>query len=97
MPRAASQYLREWVTTIPTNKIFAFGGDHKNIFFPCIYAEVVRDNLSEILADEVSEGDMSEEDALGIASSMLRENAWEYFRLQDRWANRHERSATINS
>jgi hypothetical protein len=96
-PRAAKQYLREWLTTIPTNKIFAFGGDHKNIFFPCVYAEMVRDNLSEILTDEISEGGMSEEDALDIASSMLRENAWEYFRLQDLWANRHEKPATTIS
>jgi len=23
---------------------------------------------------------------------MLRENAWGYFRLQERWANRHEKA-----
>ncbi len=96
-PRIANRCLREWVTTIPTNKIFAFGGDQKSVFHSCAYAEMVRDNLSEILADEVVEGAMTEQHALDIATSMLRENAWEYFRLQERWAARHETSGDINS
>lgn len=87
-PRAAKQYLREWITSVPTNKIFGFGGDQFSVFLSCAYAEMVRDNLAEILADEVAEGTMSEEQALDVAVCMLRENAWGYFRLQDRWESR---------
>ena len=86
-PRAAKQYLREWITSVPINKIFAFGGDQFSVLLSCAYAEMVRDNLAEILADEVAEGNMTEERALDVATRLLRENAWEYFCLGDRWAS----------
>jgi predicted TIM-barrel fold metal-dependent hydrolase len=89
-PRAAKQYLREWLTSIPTNKIFAFGGDQKSLFYSCVYAETVRENLAEILTDEVAAGGLSEQGALEAAGCLLRENAWDYFRLGERWAARHE-------
>ena len=54
----------------------------------CAYAEMMRDHLATILADEVAEGSMSEERALDIARCLLRENGWVYFKLQDRWADR---------
>jgi hypothetical protein len=91
-PRAARQYLREWITSVPINKIFAFGADQWNILLSCAYAEMVRDNLAEVLAEEVAEGGISEEYAVDIATCMLRQNAWEYFKLQDHWAGRQQRS-----
>ena len=94
-PRAAKQYLREWITSVPINKILAFGGDHACVFLSCAYAETVRDTLARVLADEVTEGNMSEEYALDIAACMLRENAWAHFRLQERWASRHEKPAPV--
>lgn len=92
-PRAAKQYLREWITSVPLNKVFAFGGDQVSVLLSCAYAETVRDNLAQVLADEVAEGNMTEERALEIATYLLEENVWEYFRLQDRWASRHQKPA----
>jgi hypothetical protein len=87
-PRAARQYLREWITSVPINKVFAFGGDQFGVLLACAYAEMVRDNLAQVLADEVTEGNMAEDRALYVATRLLKENAWEHFRLQDRWSNR---------
>ena len=87
-PGLAKQYLREWIRSVPLNKVFAFGADQFCPLLSCVYAETVRDNLAEALAAEVVEENMSEAHALDLAARMLRENAWEYFRLQDRWANR---------
>jgi len=87
-PRAAKQYVREWISSVPANKIFAFGADHSNPFLTCAYVELVRDNLAEILAAEVNEGTMSQSHALNTATWILRENPWQYYKLQDRWANR---------
>jgi hypothetical protein len=89
-PRAARQYLREWLSSVPFNKIFV-GGDQFSVFLTCAYAEMVRDNLTQVLADEVAEGNMSQYHALDIATHLLRQNAWEYFGLQSRWARRHEK------
>ena len=58
----------------------------------CAYAELVRDNMTEALAEQVVEGNLSEEQALEVAVSMLRENAWEHFQLGERWASRYELS-----
>lgn len=88
-PLAAKQYLREWISSIPINKIFAFGGDQLNVLLSCAYAELVRDNLAEILTTEVTEGKMTEDYALTIADCLLRKNAWEYFKLEERWVSRH--------
>jgi len=87
-PRAAKAYLREWISSVPTNKIHAFGADQVSILLSCAYAEMVRDNLSEVLTDEVTEGNLSEDEAIGIATRWLHDNAWEFFMLQERWADR---------
>ncbi len=85
-PRTARRYMRDWLSSLPVNKIFAFGGDHKNVLSVCAYAEMVRDNLADLLAGEVADGAMTERQADRVATRWLRENAWEFFRLQDRWA-----------
>jgi hypothetical protein len=87
-PGFAKQYLREWIRSVPLNKVFAFGADQFDPRLSCAYAELVRDNLAEALAAEVTDGTMSEQQALHAAARLLRENAWEYFRLEDRWASR---------
>jgi len=87
-PRAAKAYLREWISSVPSNKIHAFGADQGSILLSCAYAEMVRDNLAEVLTDEVAEGNLSEDEAIGIARRWLHDNAWEFFKLQERWANR---------
>lgn len=90
-PRATKQYLREWISSIPINKIFGFGGDQFNVLLSCAYAELVKDNLAEILSAEVTEGNMSEERSLEIGKCLLRKNAWEYFKIEERWKRRHKK------
>jgi hypothetical protein len=87
-PGFARQYLREWIRSVPLNKILALGPDQFSPLLSCAYVELVRDNLAEALAAEVADGTMSQQQALHAAARLLRENAWEYFRLEDRWANR---------
>ena len=78
----------DWITSITTNKVFAFGGDQKSPFLVCASAELVRDNLAEALAVLVARGEMAEAHAVDIARWLLHDNAWNYFQLEDRWANR---------
>ena len=66
----------------------AFGADQMNVLLSCAYVEQVRDNLAEVLAVEVAEGALSQRQALDAAARLLKENAWEYFRLGERWASR---------
>jgi hypothetical protein len=87
-PRSAEQYLMDWITSITTNKIFAFGGDQKSPFLVCASAELVRDNVAAALATLVARGEIAEAHALDIARYLLHDNAWNYFQLEHRWANR---------
>ena len=48
-PIAAKNYLLEWISSVPTNKIFAFGGDQKTVLHACVNAEQIRGNVSEAL------------------------------------------------
>ena len=86
-PEAARRYLGEWLTSIPSNKIFAFGGDQKSPFLVCASAEIVRDNLAEALAAKVARGEISRTHAIDIARWYLHDNAWNHFQLEKRWAN----------
>jgi hypothetical protein len=81
-PKATKEYLSEWITSLPYNKIFGFGGDQFSILLTCAYAEMVRDNLSKILTYEVSEGNIEEKQVLDIAEHLLRKNALGYFKLK---------------
>jgi hypothetical protein len=85
--------LREWISSVPINKIHAYGADQLSMLLSCADAEMVRDEL-DVLAEEVADGNLSEDEALQIAVRLLRENAWEFFRLQERWANRQRPAAS---
>lgn len=87
-PEAAKRYLSEWLTSIPANKIFAFGGDQKSPFLVCASAEIVRDNLAEALAAKVVRGEISREHARDLSRWYLHDNAWNHFQLGQRWANK---------
>ncbi|MBP1778428.1 MAG: amidohydrolase [candidate division NC10 bacterium] len=89
-PEAAKRYLSEWLTSIPSNKVFAFGGDQKSPFLVCASAEIVRDNLAEALAAKVVRGEISREHALDLARWYLHDNAWNHFQLGKRWANKRQ-------
>jgi hypothetical protein len=71
--------LHEYLDTIPSNKVFGFGGD-------CRYAEqsyghsvIARDNIIRVLDEKVADGDFTEDQAIGIGRRVLHDNAAEVF------------------
>jgi hypothetical protein len=83
-PQSYKLFLKDWLTGMPFNKIFAFGADQFNVFHVGACAERVRDLVAEVLTDLVAEGDMAESDAVFIADCILRKNAWEHWKLEKR-------------
>lgn len=81
-PSYSQRYLHEWLETVPSNKILAFGGDYSVV--ECVYghAVIARENVARVLVDKVSSGYMTEEEAINIARRILRDNALEVFHLQ---------------
>jgi hypothetical protein len=70
---------------VATNKILAFGGDQFNPLLTCACAELMRDKVARGLTREVLQGTMSEDEALTVGTCYLRENTWNYFKLDNRW------------
>ena len=64
--------------------MFAFGSDQFGVLLTCACAERVRDLLAEVFTDLVAEGQMSEDDAIFAADCILRKNARDHWKLDDR-------------
>lgn len=83
-PPAARRYLSDMIETIPLNKIHGFGGDF--LFVEGVYGHSVmaRREIARVLAEKVEEGRFTEDYAVRAASRILRENALENFRIEDK-------------
>lgn len=88
-PESYRLFLKDWLTGAPPlNKVFAYGADQFTMLLTVACAERVRDFVADVLADLVSEGKMSEDQALFSADCLLRKNAWEHWKLEERWLNK---------
>jgi len=78
-PFRARNALSEWLDTVPSNKIFGFGGDYRFIEGVYGHSVLARENIFKVLAEKVDEGVFNEERAVKIAERLLRSNAMEFF------------------
>jgi predicted TIM-barrel fold metal-dependent hydrolase len=81
-PSSSKRWLEEWLETVPSNKILAFGGDFIIVEGAYGHAKMARENVAEVLAKKVDEGYFSEDEATVIAKRILRDNALELFGLK---------------
>lgn len=80
-PYAARRILSEWIETLPSNKIFGFGGDYLIVEGAYAHARIARDNIARVLAEKVEEGYFSLPEGLDFARKILRDNPVEVFNL----------------
>ncbi len=80
-PWVARQTLHELIETVPANKIFAFGGDYIFVEGAYAHSRLARDNVAQVLTEKIEVGYLGEEEALGLAHKLLRDNARQFFRL----------------
>lgn len=83
-PRVLRTALEEWIETVPSNKVSAFGGDY--IFVDGSYAasRMARRAVTDALCIKIEEDYLDEDEAAALATKYLRENPWALFGL-DRW------------
>jgi uncharacterized protein len=83
-PTVGRRVLREWIETIPSNKILAFGGDY--LFPEGAYGHAVlaRQGVARVLAETVEDGYLGEADALALVPKLLHDNGAELFGLKGR-------------
>lgn len=78
-PRASSEFVRQWIHSVPINKLFGFGGD---AFLPTQtvgFVAQTRQWLTRTLRAEVAEGYLSEAAAIQIAQQLLHDNQHRLF------------------
>lgn len=81
-PSAAAAMLHEAIETVPSNKIFAFGGDFIIPEGAYGHSVMARRVVSRVLTEKVADGYLTEEDAAALALRILRENPAMLFRLK---------------
>ncbi len=83
-PTVGRRVLREWIETVPANKIFAFGGDYLFVEGAYAHSRLARAGVAAVLAEAVEDGYLSLGEALALARRLLHDNAAEFFRLRGR-------------
>ncbi len=78
-PEVARRTLHEFLETIPVNKIFGFGGDYNFAELSYGHACMARRNVTRVLSEKVEDGFMNEEEALSVATLLLRDNGERFF------------------
>ena len=73
-PHSGMEFVRRFVHAGPINKLFAFGGDTHYPTGTYAYALQMRKWLTRALAAEVDDGELTESQALAVASRILRDN-----------------------
>jgi len=83
-PPASRRFLSDMLETIPLNKIHGFGGDFIFVEGSYGHSVIARREIARVLADKVEEGRFTEEYAVRAARRILRENALENFRVEEK-------------
>ncbi len=86
-PYSAGDFLRRFLHTVPINKLFAFGGDSRLPWATVAYATQARQGIWQALQAEVSDGSLSEKQAMHMATRVMRENQYECFDIVGRRQN----------
>jgi uncharacterized protein len=81
-PSYSIRYLHEWLETVPSNKIMAFGGDYSFVEGVYAHAKMARQVVTRVLVEKVETGYLTEAEAIAIAERLLRTNALEVFKLK---------------
>ncbi|MEX0326975.1 MAG: amidohydrolase family protein [Puniceicoccaceae bacterium] len=77
-----TQFLRKFLSAVPFNKLFLFGGDTFEPFVVPAYAQQARDGLCQTLQSCISEGFLNEKECLEIAGHLMFKNQYRLFDIE---------------
>jgi hypothetical protein len=78
-PTATTQILPEYLDTVPSNKIFGFGGDFLYPELAYAHSLIARRVTAKVLSARVEEGWYTEQEALELGTRMLFDNVADVF------------------
>ena len=78
-PYTTGDFLRRFIHTAPVNKLFVFGGDTAWPSASVAYSRQTRRWLARTLQQEIDSGDLTEAQAIHIATRIMRHNQLDCF------------------
>ncbi len=81
-PFSTGNFLRQCIHAVPSNKLFIFGGDTSWPGAALAYASQTRRWLTRALQAEVTDGLLTEVEAIALAGRYMRENQYDCFRVE---------------
>ncbi|MCE2394085.1 amidohydrolase family protein [Candidatus Poribacteria bacterium] len=86
-PYSSRDFLRRFLHAVPSNKLFAFGGDTHWPTSAMAYAIQARNEIRRALEAEIADGYMTEAQAMQIATRIMRDNQYGCFDVEGTRAN----------
>ena len=86
-PYSSRDFLRRFLHAVPSNKLFAFGGDTHWPTSAMAYAIQARNEIRRALEGEIADGYMTEKQAMQIATRIMRDNQYACFDVEGTRAN----------
>ena len=83
-PAGARDFLKRYLVSAPANKIFPFGGDYSVVECVAGHAVLARQGIVRALTELVDEGWIGTDEAVALVEPLLRGNAREFFRLEEK-------------
>jgi predicted TIM-barrel fold metal-dependent hydrolase len=80
-PIASRRFLQQFLTAVPANKLFAFGGDYAYADPVYGHLRIARDGIARALSELVADGWCTRQRAITLAQRILHDNAAEFFRV----------------
>ena len=86
-PYSSRDFLRRFLHAVPSNKLFAFGGDTHWPTSAMAYSIQARNEIRRALEAEISDGYLTEMQAMQIATRIMRDNQYACFDVEGTRAN----------
>jgi len=80
-PLAASHFLSQFLVTVPSNKIFTFGGDFIPVELVIGHAEIARHGIVRSLSALCDEGLLNRDEAIALVPQLMNGNAKDIFKI----------------
>ena len=86
-PYSSRDFLRRCIHAVPSNKLFAFGGDTGWPTSAMAYAIQARNEIRRALESEIAEGYLTEKQAMAFATRIMNTNQYACFDIDGTRAN----------
>ena len=86
-PYSSRDFLRRFLHAVPSNKLFAFGGDTGWPTGALAYSIQARNEIRRALEAEIADGYMTERQAINVATRIMRANQYACFDIPGTRAN----------